>query len=42
MLVTFSQKLYIKNKTTQPLVITDLRLTEALAHLGYQASPDEG
>jgi hypothetical protein len=42
MLVTCSQMLYIKNKATQSLVITDLRLTEALSPRGYKALPDEG
>jgi hypothetical protein len=41
-LVTCSQMLYIKNKATQLLVITDLRLTEALSPHGHKASPDEG
>jgi hypothetical protein len=35
MLVTCSQMLYIKNKATQSLVITDLRLTEELSPHGY-------
>jgi hypothetical protein len=42
MLVTCSQMLYIKNKATELLVITDLRLTEALSPRGNNASPDEG
>jgi hypothetical protein len=33
--------LYIKNKATQSLVITDLRPTEALSPSGYKASSDE-
>jgi hypothetical protein len=42
MLVTCSQMLYIKNKTTQSLVITDLRLSEELSPHGHKASSDEG
>jgi hypothetical protein len=40
MLVTCSQTLYIKNKATQPLVITDTRLSEALFPYRYKASLD--